>query len=225
LTNLLRTDNLPPSSLPRVKTIILPTLIRLLSENLAESDEPHAKTSGGLVSASSSVASVLERAPSILSYLIIDSEEMQQAAMEGGAIQKLAVFIQPKKRGAEPTPMKGLEGVLQIPAQKPTGYPPKIREGALLGISAICSLKEDCRKQVIDSKLLPHIVEAMTDPIPQIRAAACQCTRSLSRSVKNLRTSLVDGGVAIPLIQLLSDPNVQVQTTASATLCNIVLDF
>lgn len=94
-----------------------------------------------------------------------------------------------------------------------------------MALAAVCSLREDSRKQVIDAKLLPQIVTSMGDPISGIRAAACQCTRSLSRSVKNLRTCLVDAGIAEPLFKLLSDESINVQITAAATLCNIVLDF
>ena len=43
--------------------------------------------------------------------------------------------------------------------------------------------------------------------------------------MKNLRTTLVDAGIAIPIFKLLSDNCIQVKIIATATLCNIVLDF
>jgi hypothetical protein len=98
-------------------------------------------------------------------------------------------------------------------------------ESCLTAIAATCSLREECRKKVVDMKLLPYIVASLDHSNMFIRSAACNCARSLSRSVKNLRTHLVDSGICLPLIKLLSDDNDQVKITATATLCNIVLDF
>ncbi len=81
------------------------------------------------------------------------------------------------------------------------------------------------KKQALDCRILPKILTALESSSTKVRAAACQCTRSLSRSVKNLRTHLVDAGIAIPLLRLLADADLVVQIAACATLCNMVLDF
>lgn len=43
--------------------------------------------------------------------------------------------------------------------------------------------------------------------------------------MKSLRASLVDADVATPLFRLVEDQNPSIQATASATICNLVLDF
>lgn len=113
----------------------------------------------------------------------------------------------------------------EISAGEIHANPEKLLESALLAVAAVSSLTEECRKQVIDLKLLPVIMTSLEHQSLHIRAAACKCARSLSRSVKNLRTSLMDAGIAHPLFNLLFDQSTDVQITASATLCNIVLDF
>ena len=58
----------------------------------------------------------------------------------------------------------------------------------------------------------------------QVRAAACRCVRSMSRSVVALHCSRVGADVASPLFRRLQDADPDIQATASATLCNVVLD-
>ncbi|KAK9761756.1 hypothetical protein K7432_013109 [Basidiobolus ranarum] len=188
LINLSR-SNVIPSYQSVIVLIVLPTVVKLLSEPGVSQ----------------------EKASFVLAYLVSESEELQKAACDADAIIKLTSLI--------------CQSDEELSNPEAQAHCDRIKESALLAIAAISSLKEECRVQVIEAKALPHIVAAMSHKNVGVRAAACQCTRSLSRSVKNLRTSLVDAGIAIPLFKLLSDESISVQTTASATLCNIVLGF
>jgi hypothetical protein len=47
----------------------------------------------------------------------------------------------------------------------------------------------------------------------------------MSRSVSVLRTSLIDGGIAKPLIALLDHPSLDVQVAATDVCCNLLPDF
>ncbi|TPX31023.1 hypothetical protein SmJEL517_g05563 [Synchytrium microbalum] len=247
LTNFVRTDVLPPQNHEDVILIVLPTLIELFWEpqpsfsvHNPSSNDSHTTQTTTLTNASSEWAIVQERAPLVFASLVSESERLQKAAMEGDAIIKLAsVILGSEKPDVESGPKtlkkstKSLSNlrktvVKEVEVQRPLAksvHADRVREAALVAVAAACSLKEECRKQVIDARLLPVIVTYLSHTTVGLRAAACQCTHSLSRSVKTLRTSLVDAGIALPLLALLSDTSRDVQLTASATLCNLVLDF
>ena len=72
----------------------------------------------------------------------------------------------------------------------------------MIAIAAATLLKEECRTQAIEAKALPHVISGLNSKYPNVRLAACQCAKSLSRSVSHLRTSLVDAGIAPPLIKV-----------------------
>lgn len=128
-----------------------------------------------------------------------------------------------------------------------------MRESTLNAIAALVPFKDEYRKDLIDQGVVPYIAESMkthpSKPSPNtsetsgIRAngpesihgygtnpvtvliAACNAIRALSRSVSILRTTLIDNGVAVPLVYLLQHPDIDVQIAATAAVCNLVLDF
>ncbi|KAJ3334156.1 Armadillo repeat-containing protein 8 [Blyttiomyces sp. JEL0837] len=242
LTNMYRVSALPSELRNIPKTILLPTLIKLISTT-----QPGCET--GIF--------ILERAPLVFADLVLDRDDLQTAAMEGDAIAKIAAILVKDEvvcgsltngaidegkgknvaanaagsangKDASKGKMDSSNGDVMMDVDDLAALSPnldRVKESAFIAIAAVCSLKEECRKQAIEANILPSIVRAMQSQNSHIRAAACKCTRSLSRSVKTLRTALVDAGVANPLFTLLDDPNLNVRITASATLCNIVLDF
>lgn len=117
----------------------------------------------------------------------------------------------------------------------------KYRESALLALAAIAGDQDGLRKLVIEMGAATHIIEALVpfsdsseqngassakDGNPDlVLIAACRVTRSLSRSVSVLRTSLIDHGVAQPIFELLTHPSVKVQIAATEVITNLVLDM
>ncbi|KAH9874878.1 hypothetical protein J1614_004365 [Plenodomus biglobosus] len=116
----------------------------------------------------------------------------------------------------------------------------KYRESALLALAAIAGDQDSLRKLIIEMGAATHIIEALV-PYSEsneqgasmsakggnpdaVLVAACNVTRSLSRSVSVLRTSLIDHGVAQPIFELLTHPSVKVQIAATEVITNLVLD-
>ncbi|KAJ8325837.1 hypothetical protein O5D80_006024 [Batrachochytrium dendrobatidis] len=217
---------IPRSQYSSVLAVLLPTIIKLFGD-----------TSPNTRSADTTTTAIGERSLVLFAELVAGSDDLQAASIEADAIAKLAQIINTLMPVDGPT----TQGLNAIKQRKSTASwettsstaasltfgnsTTRQLEFALLAIANVCSLKEECRKQVIDVKLLPQIVTYLGHKNVGIRKNACKCARSLSRSVKMLRTSLMDAGLAPPLFELLFDSDIEVQIEASATLCNIVLDF
>lgn len=123
----------------------------------------------------------------------------------------------------------------------------RYRESALLALAAMADTQDGLRKCIIDIGAATHIIECLVpysdsppsstaqtgganssslkigNPVP-VLIAACKVTRSLSRSISVLRTSLIDHGIAQPSFDLLNHPDVGVQIAATEVITNLVLE-
>jgi len=120
------------------------------------------------------------------------------------------------------------------------------RRGALRAIEALAAKEDIHRKAIIEAGAVGSIIDSLK-PFPAnlvndgvrnrtqispkdgntmpVLLAACRAAQSMSRSVSVLRTSLIDGGIAKPLIQLLRHPSLEVQIAATDVCCNLLPDF
>ncbi|KXT04544.1 hypothetical protein AC578_8724 [Pseudocercospora eumusae] len=130
-------------------------------------------------------------------------------------------------------------------------FPPEIthsmrcRRGALKALEALAAKEDVHRRAIIDAGVVSCIIDSLK-PFPSdltetsnarisitpkdgnttpVILAACRAAQSMSRSVSVLRTSLIDGGIAKPLIQLLHHKSLDVQIAATDVCCNLLPDF
>lgn len=122
----------------------------------------------------------------------------------------------------------------------------RCRQGALKALESLAAREDIHRKAIIDSGVVTCIIDSLKPFAPNAAAdalsqryqvapkdgntvpvilAACRAAQSMSRSVSVLRTSLIDGGIAKPLAQLLHHPSLEVQIAATDVCCNLLPDF
>ncbi|KAH7860635.1 hypothetical protein Vadar_015911 [Vaccinium darrowii] len=137
-----------------------------------------------------------------LSSFIAEKEDLQQLAFEANVVDSLCNHLQ--------------KGPLQA----------KRIEGILLALADLCSKLESCRSRLLSLQVLNLVTDALTHDSANVRAAACICMKSVSRSVKNLSAgSFVNEVIVVPLVQLLDDNSISVQVAALGAISNIVVEF
>lgn len=155
----------------------------------------------GVIKLLSEEGSVREQAPLVLGELVEGDEELQRMACEAGALDKLVEMA-----SNEATPV----GLLA---------------NALHALSLLCGESEDCRRQAVSLKLIPVLRRVLTHSAASVRATACHCVQNISRSVRILRSYLLDPPLTESLVDLLADNDTTVQVFSASALCNLVLDY
>ena len=119
---------------------------------------------------------VEEKAPAVLASLVVDSIDLQRAAIDAGAVKKLSQIL---KQSFDPLPPSTSATLWQPDADSsevmmdgaPTlgclGLSPaashvtKLREGTLTGLAAMASLRDEYRKSIIEHGVISFIIQCL----------------------------------------------------------------
>lgn len=197
---------------------------------------------------------VKEDACAVLAHLIENSTELQQAALDAGAVKHVSQLF---RKSFDPItlarPMWSADSHASDSQIAPTssatlgpdGLAPEVmhamkcRAGALDALAAIAEKEDVNRKAVIDSGIISNLIDSLApisafdssalppkngNTVP-VLLAACHAATALSRSVSLLRTALIDAGITKPIYALLGFPDIEVQIAATNVICNLVLEF
>ncbi len=155
--------------------LLVPLLVRMLDKEVKSTSQDD------LIYNISSLRNAMPnpqiQAPAILAMLTLDSLELQRAAVDAGAIKKLAKLL---KESYEPVPTRiesqwttdpKLENSLDSSHENvgnqdctttATTYQMlKLRESALKALASIASISDDYRKTIIENGVVPFVIESL----------------------------------------------------------------
>ncbi|GAB7340550.1 hypothetical protein MBLNU457_6965t1 [Dothideomycetes sp. NU457] len=205
-------------------------------------------------SASKEAVELREEACSVLATLIEPSQDLQTAAVNAGAIKHVTKILRKSfdpinlarpmwsshadvLAGTQPDTASARLGDKGVPQE--VVHAMKVRAAALHAIAAIAARDDDHKKAVVAQSITNHLIDSLA-PLSKhafatktfregntikVLIAACHAARSLSRSVSLLRTSLIDAGLAKPILALIVHPDDDVSVAATNVACNLVLEF
>ncbi|KAH6608096.1 armadillo repeat [Trichoderma cornu-damae] len=154
-------------------TLIVPILIDLIEKN--DRDDAESQSSFD-----ETQHLILERTPATLARLITDSEQLQKAAYDCGAVKTLTKLLRRAYRSVpileaakywspQPDTEMDMEGPSALSQLGQIGRDPllshrvRLRESTLRAIGAVASGKEDYRKALVDEDFVPYVMESLNE--------------------------------------------------------------
>ena len=182
-------------------SVILPILVRLLTEGGAEKGEQDCEA-------------VAIDVPPVLVKVMKGSAELQAAAVDADVIAALSdLLLHSAQLGTISD--RDEERVILC------------RQHGFLALAMLTKEDEVNRKKVVDSGAFSLIVSALHDDdnIAE-KEAACRCIRTLSRSTRLIRYGDISlKKLVAPLLRLSKSENLEAATDAAAALANLAVDF
>ncbi|KAI4304812.1 hypothetical protein MLD38_040277 [Melastoma candidum] len=179
-------------------------MIRNVSSSYLHGMDIERKLMSYLLELLEDVGQVGDDAVFALSSLVAGKEDLQKVAFETGAIDEVCRHL---RRGVS--------------------FSQRYR-GLLIALTNICAKLEICRSRLFSSQsqALNSVRDALSHDCNDVKTAACDCLRSLSRSVKNLSAGyFMNESFIGPLLELFHDPSLPVQLAALRAISNMVVDF
>uniref|UniRef100_A0A915J598 Armadillo repeat-containing protein 8 n=1 Tax=Romanomermis culicivorax TaxID=13658 RepID=A0A915J598_ROMCU len=101
-----------------------------------------------------------------------------------------------------------------------------LHKAAFNALAAMASNTEDLRRKIMQEvhNLTDRVFNGLYASIT-VQIASLKCLHYLSRSVEQLRTVFMDKPASRQLLQLVQSENRELACTASAVLCNLLLEF
>lgn len=168
--------------------LLVPLLVRMLDKDFKLAGDSQNAYDNSALRSSTWVIKI--QAPAILAMLIVDSVELQRAAVDADAIKKLSQLLKesydpvpttsstslwsPEPSGAEDMDVRESAHASKL---GPTGLSPiayhviKMREAVLLAFAAIAPVKDEYRKAIIENGIVPFVIESLKPYNNSISAA------------------------------------------------------
>ncbi|RWA12233.1 hypothetical protein EKO27_g2873 [Xylaria grammica] len=175
LTSLFKTGFAYPAREASMGLLVIPVLLRLLEDAEARMKEP----GNNWTSRDARMKlNVIEETPAVLARLITDSEPMQKAAFECGAVKTICKLL----KSSYDTPLAAVECRPWSPNGDGTDassslasecrlgdegqhvqliHRRRVRETTLRALGALATFKEDFRKAIVDQGVVTYIIDSL----------------------------------------------------------------
>ena len=158
--------------------LLVPLLVRMIENEYKMDNDTHPSYDNSLLERPD--WTVKEQTPSILAMLVVDSLELQKAAVEAGAIKKLSQLLKqsydpvstnssafmwsPNPSNPENTTLRDGPSACRL---GPSGLSPiahhvlQMRESVLIALAALATAKDEYRKSIIENGVVPFVIESL----------------------------------------------------------------